>query len=58
MIVLVALATGLVLWIALWAIGAKSLDAFLITVVLVVGAATGRVLAPAIAKFTGRDDPA
>ena len=38
---------GLVLWIVLWAaIGAKALDAFLITTVVILVGATGRILAP------------
>ena len=37
---------GLVLWIILWAIGAKALDAFLITTVVIMLGATGKILAP------------
>jgi hypothetical protein len=37
---------GLVLWIILWAIGAKALDAFLITAVVIMLGATGKILAP------------
>jgi hypothetical protein len=37
---------GLVLWIVLWAIGAKALDAFLIAAVVIMLGATGRILAP------------
>ena len=37
---------GLVLWIVLWAIGAKALDAFLITTVVIMIGATGKILAP------------
>jgi hypothetical protein len=33
------LITGLVIWIVLWAIGAKSFDAFLITLLLMIMAA-------------------
>jgi hypothetical protein len=44
--VLVALTVGLVAWIALWALGAKSFDSFLIAVVLVIGAATMRMVQP------------
>jgi flagellar biosynthesis protein FliQ len=33
--ILVALTTGLVIWIVLWALGAKALDAFLFTPALV-----------------------
>jgi hypothetical protein len=37
---------GLVLWIVLWAIGAKALDAFLVTAVVITLGATARILAP------------
>jgi hypothetical protein len=37
---------GLAIWIVLWAVGAKSFDAFLITMVLVLLAATARLLTP------------
>jgi hypothetical protein len=37
---------GLVLWIVLWAIGTKALDAFLITTVVILVGATGKILAP------------
>ena len=37
---------GLAIWVVLWAVGAKSFDAFLITMVLVLLAATARLLTP------------
>ncbi len=37
---------GLILWIVLWAIGAKGFDAFLITIALILVGAGLRVLAP------------
>jgi hypothetical protein len=37
---------GLVLWIVLWAIGAKALDAFMIAAVVIMLGATARILAP------------
>ena len=37
---------GLVVWIVLWALGVKSFDAFMITVLMVVIAATARIVAP------------
>jgi len=40
----VATTIGLVAWVTLWAIGAKSFDAFLLTGTIVVLAATARVL--------------
>jgi hypothetical protein len=35
---------ALVVWIVLWAMGAKSLDAFLVSTVIITLAATGRIL--------------
>ena len=40
--------TGLVLWIVLWAVGVKSFDAFLITLGLIILAATMRMILPAL----------
>jgi hypothetical protein len=37
---------GLIVWIVLWAIGAKALDAFLVTTVILTIGATGKILAP------------
>ncbi|HKP88814.1 MAG TPA: hypothetical protein VJT75_02450 [Thermoleophilaceae bacterium] len=44
--VIVALTVGLVAWIVLWALGVKSFDAFMITILLVVVAATARLVEP------------
>jgi hypothetical protein len=41
-----ATAFALIVWIVLWAMGAKSLDAFLVSTVIVTLAATGRILKP------------
>ena len=38
--------TGLVIWIVLWAIGVKSVDAFLLTLFLILVAAAGRIFGP------------
>jgi predicted PurR-regulated permease PerM len=46
--VFVALTVGLVVWIVLWALGVKSFDAFMITILLVVSAATARIAEPFI----------
>ena len=43
---LMTLIAGLVLWIVLWAIGVKGFDAFLITIAMVLVAATARILSP------------
>jgi hypothetical protein len=42
----VATTFGLVIWLVMWALGVKPLDAFLITVLVVVLGATARMLAP------------
>jgi hypothetical protein len=41
----VATITGLVIWLVLWSLGVKSVDAFLITILIVLVAATGRIVA-------------
>jgi len=46
--VLVALAVGLVFWIAGWALGIKPFDAFMVTALLVVSAAAYRIAEPYI----------
>ena len=43
---LVALTIGLVFWVVGWALGIKPLDAFLVTIALTLGAATGRIVMP------------
>ena len=55
MIVLVALAVGLVWWISAWALGVKAFDAFLVTAALVVGAAAMRLAAPFVNQLLGRE---
>jgi hypothetical protein len=55
MSVLVALTVGLVFWIAAWAFGIKSFDAFLVTVALVVVAAAARLISPFVKQLLGRD---
>ena len=45
MSIIVATATALVLWIVLWAIGTKALDAMLLALSIVVLAATARIAA-------------
>jgi hypothetical protein len=44
--VVLATTFGLILWIVLWAIGAKAFDAFMITVLIALVAATLRMLLP------------
>ena len=44
--VLLTLIAGLVVWVVLWALGAKGFDAFMITILMLVIAAAGYMLAP------------
>ena len=37
---------GLVVWLVMWALGTKAIDAFMITLLLVLVGATVRILAP------------
>jgi Mn2+/Fe2+ NRAMP family transporter len=43
---LLTLTAGLIVWIVLWAVDFKAFDAFLITLLMVVVAATARIVAP------------
>jgi hypothetical protein len=52
--VLVALLVGLVWWVAAWSFGVKAFDAFLVTVLIVVGAATARLVSPFVHQALGR----
>jgi hypothetical protein len=54
-IVLVALAVGLVWWVAAWSFGVKAFDAFLLTTALVVTAATVRLASPFVNQLLGRE---
>jgi hypothetical protein len=53
--ILVAFTAGLVFWIAGWALGLKSFDAFMVTIAFVLVAVTARLAQPLIAQLTGRD---
>jgi hypothetical protein len=44
--VVLATTFGLIIWIVLWAIGAKAFDAFMITVLIAIVAVTVRMLLP------------
>jgi hypothetical protein len=46
MLLLLTTIVGLVIWIVLWAIGVKSFDAFLITILLVLLAGTWQLVSP------------
>jgi hypothetical protein len=54
MLVLLTTTAGLVVWIVLWAIGVKAFDAFMITTVMILIAATVQVFAPFLSR--GRDE--
>ena len=56
MSVLLSLIAGLVVWIVLWAIDFKSIDAFLITILIVLIAASVRIVSPILpGKREGED---
>ena len=54
---LVTLIAGLVVWIVLWAIGAKSFDAFLITIVMMIVAAAAHIVWPTLPGNRKPDRP-
>lgn len=43
-----ATTAGLVIWIVLWALGAKAFDAFMITTVVILLGAAARMVAPTL----------
>jgi Mn2+/Fe2+ NRAMP family transporter len=51
LIVLVALTVGLVFWIIAWSLGWKAFDAFMVTILLTVIAATVRTLMPFVNRI-------
>jgi hypothetical protein len=56
MLLLLTTTAGLVIWIVLWAIGVKSFDAFLITMLLVLLAATWLLVSPYLPGARRADD--
>jgi hypothetical protein len=58
MTVLVALTVGLVWWVCAWALGFKSFDAFLLTVLIVVSAAAFVIVKPFVDRLLGREQAA
>ena len=52
--VILTLTAGLAVWIVLWSIGAKSFDAFLITIVMLIVAAAAHIIWPTL---PGNRDP-
>lgn len=55
--VLLTFIAGLVVWIVLWAIGAKSFDAFLITIVMMIVAAAAHLIWPTLPGNRNPDRP-
>jgi len=53
--VLVALTVGLLFWVVAWGLGIKALDAFLVTIAIVVGAAAMRAFLPFVRQQLGRE---
>ena len=48
---LVAFTTGLVIWLVMWSLGVKAFDAFMITILLTLLAATWRIMAPFVHRL-------
>jgi len=44
--IVVAVTIGLILWIVLWAFGAKGFDAFLVTILIALVAVAGKMVMP------------
>jgi hypothetical protein len=57
MMTLVAFTIGLVVWIVLWALGAKPFDAFLVCLLILAPAAAWQVFGPGIKKMLGHSPP-
>ena len=55
MILLVSLVFSLVLWIVLWSIGAKGFDAFMLSIVIMLGAAIVHIVVPMLPGNRRRD---
>ena len=55
--VILTLIAGLVVWIVLWAIGVKSFDAFLITIVMLIVAAAAHLIWPTLPGNRNPDRP-
>jgi hypothetical protein len=53
--VLLTLIAGLVVWVVLWSLGTGGFDAFMITVLMLVIAAAGYMLAPHLPGKRGAD---
>lgn len=51
MSVLVAFTVGLVFWLVAWSLGVKAFDAFMVTALITLIAATARIMMPTIQKI-------
>lgn len=49
--ILVALTVGLIFWVVAWTFGIKAIDAFLVTIALVLGAAVARMATPFVREL-------
>jgi hypothetical protein len=56
MILIVTLVVSLVLWIVLWAVGAKGIDAFMLSILLMLGAAVAHIVLPMLPGNRRRRD--
>jgi hypothetical protein len=56
MILIVTLVISLVLWIVLWGVGAKAIDAFMLSIVLMLGAAIVHIVLPMLPGNRRRSD--
>jgi hypothetical protein len=57
MAILVAFTVGLVWWVCAWAFGIKAFDAFLLTVLLTITAATVVMVKPFVDQMLRREPP-
>ncbi|CAA9524639.1 MAG: hypothetical protein AVDCRST_MAG30-4518 [uncultured Solirubrobacteraceae bacterium] len=44
--IILATIVGLTLWVVLWALNIKAFDAFMLTMLIILGAACARIIAP------------
>ena len=56
MILIVTLVISLVLWVVLWAVGAKAIDAFMLSILLMLGAAIAHIALPMLPGNRRRSD--
>ena len=52
---LLAVTFGLSIWVIGWALGVKSFDAFMVTILIAVIVATVHIVRPVVHRFTGRE---